>query len=126
MTKKKVVCKVIHSESRSSLSMRNPNRYCIHYYPNTIVKSIKGTVGIMCFETKGYAKIFIKYQSIWLDSKLEIIDVRPIGKANYPQIVSVQTAEGALNNFYKHKLPITMHMHPPKGTICYKSVEVLN
>ncbi len=123
MIKKKVVCKVVHISSRRSFSMSGVNRYCKRYHPNTIVKAVKGTVGIMCFKAKDYAKRFIINQCIWPDSELEIIDVRPIGKANYPKSICVQTAEDALNNFYKDESVITTY--PPYGTVCYKSVEVL-
>lgn len=123
MAKKKIVYKVVHSESRNSFGLIRYNRYCMYYPLKAIVKAIKGSVGIMCFETKESAEIFISHQYVWEKEELEIIDVRPIGKANYPKSVSAQTTEGALNNFYEDEAIVTMH--PPKGTVCYKSVKVL-
>jgi len=123
MAKKKVVYKIVQSEHRNSFSVVEFNRYCKHYYPNTIVKAVKGTLGVMCFETKEDAKGFINSQCVWVEEELDIIDVRPIGKAHYPKSICAQTEEDVLNNFYEGESMITMY--PPKGTVCYDSVEVL-
>lgn len=123
MAKKKVVYKIIHSNTRRSYSMTEYNRYCIIYHVNTIVKAIKGSVGIMCFETKEYAEKFVKIQYIWPSGDVDIIDVHPIGKAKYPKTISAQTIEDSLNIFYEDEAILTMS--PPEGTVCYNSVEVL-
>lgn len=123
MTKKKVVYKVIHLDERSSFIVYVGNKYCLHYQLNTIVKAIKETLGIMCFESKGYAEIFVEQQGVHLKRELKIIEVRPIGKASYPTKISHSISGNSLDYFYEDNSLLIMN--PPKGTVCYKSVEVL-
>lgn len=155
MTNKKVLYKVVTRNDRYSFSYfhwKQPdvaNMYILEYHKGKTVKAIRGTVGIMCFEAEICAQDFMtdQHRSFSLHiQRLMIIKVRPIGKAKYPRQISGVLSPVAISDFYKRFKKINEFKPsdeeiednnirlgsdrlwiagPPKGTVCYNSVEVL-
>lgn len=155
MTNNKVVYKVVTENDRYSFSyfhwkrFSEANVYILEYHKGKTVKAVKGSVGIMCFESKAYAENFVKEQHTSFRKHIQrliVIKVRPIGKVKHPRLISGVLSPVAINDFYERftridefkpsdkeikdnnnrfgsgRLWIT---EPPKGTVCYNSVEVL-
>lgn len=89
------------------------------YLKGTIVKCAEGSVGIICFKDKWYAKDFINnYDAL---RKTIIIKVKGINKMKTP--VSLVYGCGGTNIININKE--AGMMSPPHGTITFKAVEVL-
>lgn len=155
MTNNRVVYKVVTENDRYSFSYfhwkieRKVNMYILEYHKGKIVKAVKGTVGIMCFENEEYAKAFVREQHDSFRQKIErliVIEVRPIGKVKHPRQISGVLSPIAIHDFYKKFKTINKSRPsdreikdnnntfgsarlwisaPPQGTVCYNSVEVL-
>lgn len=154
MANNKVVYKVVTRNDRYSFSYfhwKRPdetNMYILEYHKGRIVKAIKGSVGIMCFEKEMYAKAFVKdqHRSFRHIQRLIIIEVRPIGRVKHPRRISGVLTPIAITDFYKRFKNISASKPsdteiidnnnrfgsnrlwisaPPQGTVCYNSVEVL-
>ncbi len=152
MENNEVVHKVVTENDRYSFSyfhQTEVNTYILEYHKGKIVKAIKGTVGIMCFEKEMYAKAFIRDQHSCFRQHIQrliIIKVRPIGKVKYARQVSGVLSPDAIDDFYKRFKTINIFRpsdkeikdnynrfgsarlwisEPPQGTVCYDEVEVL-
>ena len=77
------VYKVV-TKDRHSCIIPKKNSYCLRYIKDTIVESIEGTLGIMCFETEEQAASFMILQHFGRRRNLMIIKVSLIGKITYP------------------------------------------
>jgi hypothetical protein len=153
MPNNRVVYKVVTRNDRYSFSYfhwKRPdetNMYIFEYHKGKIVKAIKGTVGIMCFKEKIFAKHFMISQhrsfSYYLQY-LMVIEVRPIGRVKHPRQISGVLTPVAITDFYKrfkkvnkfrpsdeeirdnsNRLDRLWISNPPQGTVCYDEVEVL-
>ena len=102
------------------------NKFTITYIKGKIVKAIKGTLGIFCFETRKDAEDFIGVEGL----KYRILKVEPIGECTTPKKVVefklFDTDEGSLNLFYNQNYAFLNINHSiPKGTVCCEAVRVL-
>lgn len=155
MPNNKAIYKVVTRNDRYSFSYfhwngpNETNTYILEYHKGKIVKAIKGTVGIMCFSAKIYAQDFMtdQHRSFMHHlQRLMVIKVRPIGKVKHPRQISGFLSPLVINDFYKRFKKINEFRpsdkeikdnngrfgssriwicKPPKGTVCYNSVEVL-
>lgn len=92
-----------------------PKKYILTYIENTIVEAPKDTLGIFCFKRKMDAQnAFDVYDN------LKILKVKPLSKGKTPKLICFRLSEVGL--FIKNQLECT----PPKGTICFHKIEVLN
>ena len=92
-------------------------QYFPRYLKNTTVYAVKGTVGILTFNSKIDAKCFISCNN---RANLIIIKVKGIGEpydVKYLNAGCGSTPEDILNDFGS--------MVPPRGTIAFESVKVL-
>lgn len=153
MTNNKVVYKVVTRDDRYSFSyfhQKKVNLYILEYHKGRIVKAVKGSVGIMCFEEEIFAKDFMIEQHRSFGhyfQNLMIIKVRPIGEVKHPSQISGVLSPIAINDFYKRFKRINEFRpsdkeiedinkrfgddrlwicSPPQGTVCYNEVEVLS
>ena len=130
--KKRIRYKVI--KDRKSCKVPAGSKYSLEYKKG-IVKAVPGSFGIMVFKTLYDAQCFHMPDT-------EIIKVRPIGRRRkitvFASCVGNATKNTAnFNKFYKiynlkkrYKkwfvfFDIDDFLYPPKGTECYKSIEVL-
>ena len=131
--------------NRQSIIVPETSRFCLKYKKDTIVKCVKGSIGIMVFENRHDALEFSnRVQTI----HNIIIKVRPIGKAkNIPvriaafNIYKPYAATKNINRFnillstikYYSESDKISAIHKaawaynivPQGTQCYNAVEVL-
>jgi len=111
--------KVVQSSNRNS--SHATGRYKRIYTENSIVNSEPGSLGIMCFDTR-------KHAVDWLDGKTEymIIRVKTFGRGKRFKNISWSPSQCAINGFLEHRRSIAFVRIPPKGTICYPTVRVLD
>ena len=110
--------KVLNEYKRSCYAR---GEFSLIYEKGTIVNAKAGTLGIMVFKTKTEAKLFKKGRGF---RTFHIIKVNSIGRGKVPSSISHHILETSIRSFYKAS-SVENSSDPPKGTICYKSVEVL-
>lgn len=110
--------KVIQKD-RTSCVIHPKSRFCHKYLKGKTITANPETLGIFTFKTKGEARNFIWHHT-WL-----ILRVEPIGKGETPKLISHNTDQRSLIRFFKN-LTSMIRMKPPKGTICYPAVKVLD
>lgn len=121
------VYKVI-TKDRYSCIMPKESPYCLRYVKGRIVEGIKGTYGVMCFETKENTKTFIDLQHFVRRGKMMVIKVSLIGEISYPEVVAKWLYKSDIETFYKKMqidYPSWNMIRPPMGTICCDKVKVL-
>jgi len=112
----KIVCK-----DRTSLFTDPP--YKFKYIKGKIITAKDETFGIFTFKTLIDVE---KFSSFSLKTNISVLKVRPIGRGKVPKLISRYITSRKISNFYKDSYPSLFNiMSPPQGTICYKSVEVL-
>lgn len=102
--------------------------YCLNYLKNSIVRARRGTIGIAVFGRKGEAKKFCE------GTNFEIIQVLPVGRGKTVKVISGKQSDNMLDFFYRclerHQgIPRDsdfIPMAPPRGTMFYPAVEVLD
>lgn len=104
-----------------------PNsKFYLEYEKDTHVKALEGTLGVMLFKNKKLAIAFLD-----MPKKQLIKRVIPVGKATVPIKVSrmagsdvdMQEFNEAIAN---GKYPKRLCCDPPKGTVCYPEVIVVD
>ena len=95
-------------------------KFCKGYEKDEIVAAVPGTLGIMTFKSSDEARIFMRPRG---HKCAQVIAVTPIGKGRTPKKIA-GTSERIISRFYA-KGPEKGWSHPPKGTICYLAVLVL-
>lgn len=118
-----IAYKVVRQD-RSSISV-SAEEYCLRYDKRTLVKAIPGSLGIFCFEKKENAVDFLDYQSIPVKNDSRIIEVEPIGEGRVPYEISLFTSSYSIKRFYNHCQQGFGACTPPRGTVCYDEVLVL-
>lgn len=114
--------KVTNSAGGSCTVPPNSSFY-LGYKKGKKVKAPKGSLGIMAFQTKEEAAKFTSFLS-------RIKRVIPIGEASFPSKVAALVDGEWLEKFYEDKSKdpddIEMSYSPPKGTVCYPGVFVVD
>jgi len=115
--------KIVRDDRRSFVVSRD-SEYSLLYIKGTIVKEKEKGLGIMCFETEDLAKKFaVDAVSMGL---AKIIKVDGIGRGKKVKWVAYIFRESMLEDYIRHFFSNQEKPRKaPKGTICYKSVEVL-
>lgn len=106
-------------QDRTSCVIDGRSGFSWKYLKDTVVTADPQTPGIFTFKTKAEARNFMWYQT-WL-----ILKVQPIGKGTVPKLISHNTDKRSLIRFFK-ELSGRIRMKPPRGTICYPAVKVLD
>ena len=95
-------------------------KYFPKYKKGTIVESVKGSVGILCFNNKEKANDFITSNLECLNGLVQIIKINGMQKMNSSYIksggMSIRPFVDMDNHYYAP---------PPKGTLFFEKVEVL-
>jgi len=102
--------------------------YSLDYLKNSIVRARKGTLGIAVFGRKIDAEKFCQ------GTNFEIIRVLPIGRGENVKAISNSQSDYMLDIFYRllerfHGIPRgsdIIPMNPPRGTMFYPAVEVID
>ena len=105
--------------NRSSCTIHGKSPFCQKYLKGKIITADPQTLGIFTFKTKKEA-MFFRWFSTWL-----ILKVQPIGRGTVPKLISHNTDKRSLIRFFK-ELSGRIRIKPPKGTICYPAVKVLD
>lgn len=114
--------KVVNKEHRCST---NENKgYTLYYKKGYIVRAIPGTIGIFVFRERYHAVNFRESFFGFRDDKFEIIRVRAFGRGKVPKCIGYAYSPSYLDAFYNNTCQGSGNV--PYGTICYKSVEVLD
>ena len=131
-TQRKTVFKVVDRETRQGTNSAisrfwaheyTPSDYIKTYERDTIVRAKKGSLGIFVFKTRKAALRFVNRHAS-LDDTI-ILQAKPIGKGKIP--IGIAKGGAILDyvlHFYSDRH--CRKMPPPKGTICYPAVKVLN
>jgi len=114
------VVKVDYEGNRWSVYAKG--KYCIMYSKNTIVRAIKGTLGVAVFETRYQAEMFMR-EFFFSASNKKVIRVVPVGRGNNVAELSQFITSDSLDCFYERKNVDTTK--PPSGTMFYPAVEVI-
>ena len=113
--------KVVYKGSRLSIAARG--EYRVVYNKGTTVKSPPNTLGIMVFKMRRQAEIFRTLHLI--PSYYMILRVKTFRRGVVPKKIGLLITETALDLFYKNSKDMSS-MKPPRGTICYDEVEVID
>ena len=117
-----IVIKVTQKD-RSSLAALGA--YRLVYWKNSLVKAPEGSLGCMCFETVAIARKFISYNFFSYRETCKYLRIEGFGEPQFPTRISLNATESSLHVFY-HEVDVLNAMPPPKGTICYPEVLVLD
>ncbi len=108
------------------------DEYRLSYQKDTIVKALPGTLGIMLFDTEHNANAFAGCRAHLLSSGItipseppKIIRVESIGVEFIPSLIATSASAGELDCYYRNDPPIYF-IKPPRGTVCYPAVKVLD
>ncbi len=112
--------KVIFEKSRKSIYAQGS--YTLVYDKDTIVKAIKGSLGVMVFKRRRQAKRFMDQRL--MRASMMIIRVRTFSRGVVPKRISAQVSDYSIKNFYSEVW--STETAPPVGTICYDRVGVLD
>jgi len=118
------VYKIIKVPKR--VSMFASGKYQLKYPIDSTVTAPEGTLGIMCFSSRKYVLEFVK---MFCPIDLTIIEVEGIGKPIRPKRVAWKSLESQIDKFYEARKQCKKYhppINPPKGTICFQKVKVLN
>lgn len=117
--------KIIFEKSRKSMYAKGS--FALTYNKNTIVKAIKGTLGIMVFKNRWQAEMFAKTHSnaCLLSDPFVVVRVRTFSRGVVPEEISGRIDADNITLFYK-PLFNSYTKEPPMGTICYDKVEVID
>ena len=113
--------KVVKASSRYSCMVHGATKYALKYEPETEVHARPETLGVMCFDTYKNAYRLIHQHHYYRDNCI-IIKVIPMGRGKIPILLG---SPKRLNEFYTLGCENLNHLIPPKGTICYPAVYVL-
>lgn len=114
------VVSIDYEGKRSSAFTRG--NYSLDYPENSIVRARTGTLGVAVFKTRKQAEYFLRTASRIV---LRIIRVYPVGRGKTVKVVCDYPMECSLDNFYNEEERLYIPMAPPRGTIFYPAVEVL-
>ena len=108
---------------RIGLNFRKKNpEFFPRYFRGSVVKAAPKSKGILCFETKQHAENFIS--DFFLKHRATVVKVQGIGRAR--RIDSVIRGCGAVPwHLVTKKGDALYMMPPPKGTIAFNAVKVL-
>jgi len=120
----KVVRKI--GERRFSAYVRGA--YRLNYSKDAIVRAKEGALGVAVFGRKEEAKTFCDRRSFF-----KIVRVLPVGRGRTVKVISNNQSDRLLDIFYRYiakyqgipRSSILIPMAPPRGTMFYPAVEVL-
>lgn len=128
--------KVVDEVTRCSIIIAANSSYILRYNKNTVVKALPNTLGIMVFKRRHQAEEFVKFISLGLTKPSLVLRVEVFSKGKYPKHISRWTNyQNGLtwfyNNCYVDKKYLTANSGfalsaPPKGTLCYDTVKVID
>ena len=119
-------------EDRSSCFAKG--KYRRYYYKGIIIEADPDTLGVMVFDNMAQALSFSAYAPV----EFLLLAVEPIGKGIRPKNLCYRMREINMDDFYIYKrmnffarrssklLLSVQTMPPPRGTICYPAVKVLD
>jgi len=113
--------KVVYKDTRLSTSAKG--LYCIVYNKGTTVEKLPNTLGIMVFKDRQQAQRFMLLNLT--PSFYMILRVKTFTRGVVPKKISLKISSYYLDMFYKKSWKMAI-MSPPRGTICYDKVEVLD
>jgi len=100
---------------------RNLPGYFPRYLKDTIIKEVKGSVGILTFETEDNAKAFIN-EEISNPGLALIIKVEGLGEKK--KVKSINTGCGGSPRMITEEFD-HLKAYPPRGTVAFPAVRVL-
>ncbi len=118
--------KVVKSNTRYSCMVHGSSPYAIRYEAGKEVYALPETLGIMCFKSQRLAEMWMcSHYSI--DYNNILIEVIPMGRGRIPSGIA---SPFKLKLYYEDRPQYIRGNHniltPPKGTICYPAVYVVN
>lgn len=120
---------LIEISKRNKYVKRVVDNYLFRYIKGSIIKSREGSSGIFCFKKIDQARQFIDNIMFGMDIDkdiFKIIKVRGIGKGIVPEeIETILPTTICIDDSLKTVKINKGKTSPPLGTICFKSVEVL-
>ena len=117
---RRVKFKVVSNERHSVYAEDN---YNLKYPKGSIVRAREETFGIAVFRTRKHAEVFMAVRSRYL----LVLRVCPIGRGKTVKFVCSNLSEVGLDMFYHVSRSFNVgELPPPRGTIFYSAVEVLD
>ena len=123
MSKKRIRYKIVNQDRKSIFTNKMPE-YVLEYLKGTEVKKIDGTIGVFCFITKDQAKSFMISANTSYFKSYSIIKVLAKGREIVPKKICAKIIQTYFDEFYDSEKKLWYDI-PPRGTICYPSVLVL-
>lgn len=128
--------KVVNEATRCSVIIGINSLYTLKYVKGTIVKALSGSLGIMVFKRRYQAEKFVKLLNSGLLGSSIILRVEIFERGKCPKYVSRWTTHKSdltwfYSKWYADKKYITNGngmdlLIPPKGTLCYSMVRVID
>ena len=127
--------KVVRKDTRCSIIVGSHNLYTLKYNKDTIVKALPNSLGIMVFKRKHQAQDFLNFVKTGLSRPSIILRVEVSGRGKYPKYISrwvsnVSDLPWFYTNYYiikkysdNYGIDVSI---PPKGTLCYDTVRVID
>lgn len=99
-------------------------QYFPKYEKGKVIKAVKGSVGILCFESRAYAENFEKdYIYLWGSNSTMIIKVIGLGKRR--KLEYIIGCGMQIKILISSDINNTDFIDPPDGTVAFTSVRVL-
>jgi len=125
---RRVKFKVVRVIGEQRFSAYAQGDYSLQYTKNSIVRAREGTLGIAVFGRKEEAKTFCDRMSFF-----KVVRVLPVGRGRTVKVISNNQSDRLLDIFYRYiakyqgipRSSILIPMAPPRGTMFYPAVEVL-
>jgi cellulose synthase/poly-beta-1,6-N-acetylglucosamine synthase-like glycosyltransferase len=119
------IFKTYFGSNKREIKFKKENpEYFPRYLKNKVIKEVPNSVGILCFENKGSAELFIYYYPK-CNFKIIKVDGKKQKKVYYI-IEGCGNNPNSIKEFHDDKeVDLTSICRPPKGTIAFESVKVL-
>jgi len=117
-----ITCYKVTTQDKCSIYATD--KYKLKYVAGKIVKSLKGTLGIFCFQTIIYAENFIVGHFLSNTRIYKVIASEEDEIKNPHSYVSPRQDKSSLDQFYSSLVPFS-HLTSPEGTICFSQIKVV-
>jgi len=117
--------KIVKRKTRYSCIIPGSSKYGIKYLPGKVVYALPGTLGIMTFKIKTAAQNW-RYSHYTIENNTLIIKVLPMGRGIVEPAIAFPDDIKMFYEDIKGYSNLHNRILPPKGTICYPAVYVVD
>jgi len=116
---RKIYFKVVRPDSTSICA--EGSTYALEYKKGSVVKAPLWSLGIFCFDTRNNAKNFLIFTR--RQGKIKRVVALNEDKLKTPALICTHISADCLDMFYRRPQSVK---NPPTGTVCLKTVKVID